>query len=123
MRERNLEILLPFLDRVYLKVILSQITDLFQYIWRFDFEDLQTRIHFNNLFFETLNELDLETQELILHALKLDIERRMKVVSHDFEKFEQARFMIRADYDKVALECFCSNCDRLVYIWTRFARL
>ena len=59
---------------------LITITDLFQYIWRFDFEDVQTRIHFNNLFFETLNELDLETQKLILYALKLDIERRMKAV-------------------------------------------
>lgn len=79
------------------------ITDLFQYIWRFDFEDVQTRIHFNNLFFETLNELDLETQELILYALKLDIERRMKVVSHDFEKFEQARFMNRQTMTKLPL--------------------
>jgi len=95
---------------------LLKITDLFNYIWRLDFEDLQTRIRFNNIFFETLAELDPEIQKLILYALKLDIERRMKAVSDNFENFERARFMKRADYNKVALEGFCSICDRLIYI-------
>lgn len=95
---------------------LIRIADLFNYIWRLDFEDLQTRIRFNNLFFEALGELDSETQDLILYALKLDIESRMKAVVGNFEKYEQARFMIKADYNKVALECACINCDRAIYI-------
>jgi hypothetical protein len=93
-----------------------KISDLFNYVWRFDFEDLQTRIRFNNLFFETLSELDFETQELVLYALKLDSERRMKAVADNFEKFEQARFMSRADYNKVVLESVCRNCDMPMYI-------
>lgn len=95
---------------------LFKITDLFNYIWRLDFEDLHTRIRFNKIFFDTLAELDPEVQKQILYALKLDIERRMKAVSGNFEKFEQARFMSRADYNKVALECICVNCDRSIYI-------
>jgi hypothetical protein len=53
------------------------------------------RIRFNNIFIETLDELDPDTQNLILHALKLDIERRMKAVVDNFEKYEQTRFMLR----------------------------
>jgi len=96
---------------------LIKIRDLFNYIWRFDFEDLQTRIRFNNIFIETLSELDSETQELILYAHKLDIERRMKAVVDNFENYEQARFMLRADYNKVVLEGVCwGDCDRLIYV-------
>jgi len=94
-----------------------KISDLFNYVWRFDFEDLQTGIRFNNLFFETLSELDSETQELILYALKLDIERRMKAVVDNFENYEQARFMLRAEYNKVVLEGVCwGDCDRPIYV-------
>ena len=93
-----------------------KMTDLFNYIWRLDFEDLNTRIRFNNMFFEILDELDPAIQNLILHALKLDIERRMKAAAVNFEKFEQARFMMKADYNKVALECFCKECDRFIYL-------
>jgi hypothetical protein len=51
-----------------------------------------------------------------LHALKLDIERRMKAVVDNFEKYEQARFMLRADYNKVVLEGVCwGDCDRVIY--------
>lgn len=92
-----------------------KMTDLFNYIWRLDFEDLNTRIRFNNMFFEILDELDPEKQNLILHALKLDIERRMKAAAVSFEKFEQARFMMRSYYNKVALECFCTKCDMFMY--------
>ena len=52
-----------------------------------------------------------------MHALKLDIERRMKAVADNFEKYEQARIMIRVDYNKVALEGDCwGDCDRLIYV-------
>jgi hypothetical protein len=51
-----------------------------------------------------------------LYALKLDIEGRMKDLSYNFERFEKMRFSIRKDYDKVALECLCAICKRLVYI-------
>lgn len=92
-----------------------RIADLFNYIWRFDFDDLDARIRFNNMCFETLDELDPEIRNLMLHGLKLDIERRMKAAAKNFEKFEQARFMIKADYNKVALECFCKECDIFIY--------
>jgi len=96
---------------------LIKLRDLFIYIWRFDFDDVQTRIRFNNIFIETLDELDPGIQNLILHAFKLDIERRMKAVVDNFEKYEQARFMLRADYNKVVLEGVCwGDCDRPIYV-------
>ena len=52
-----------------------------------------------------------------MYALKLDIERRMKAVVDNFEKYEQARFMLRADYNKVVLEGVCwGDCDRPIYV-------
>ncbi len=85
---------------------LLKIKDLFNYIWRLDFEDVHTRIRFNNIFLDTLDESDPENQKLILHALKLDIERRMKVVSHDFEKFEQSRFELGKTITKLPLNAY-----------------
>ena len=90
--------------------------DLFQYIWSLDFAEVKDRIYFNNLFDETINELEPEIQKLVLYALKLNIERKMKDLSYNFERFEKMRFSIRKDYDKVALECLCGICKRLVYI-------
>jgi len=59
-----------------------------------------------------------------LHALKLDIERRMKAAAVNFEKYEQARFMLRADYNKVVLEGVCWGGLRQANLCrNRFARL
>ena len=98
------------------EVNLIKMADLFQYIWSLDFAEVKDRIYFNNLFDETINELEPEIQKLVLYALKLNIERKMKDISYNFERFEKKRFGIRKDYDKVALECLCGICKRLVYI-------
>jgi hypothetical protein len=55
-----------------------RLADLFQYVLRLDFKDIERRTFLNGLFDETIDELDLKTRKLVLYNLKLDIERKMK---------------------------------------------
>ena len=86
------------------------IIDLFRHVLQLDFEDWESRVYFNSLFDETIDELDAKSRELILYSLKLDIERKMEEQVKYFERFEKMRFKVRADPDKIALECFCRKC-------------
>jgi hypothetical protein len=86
------------------------IIDLFRHVLQLDFEDRESRVYFNSLFDETINELDAKSRDLILYSLKLDIERKMEEEVQYFERFEKMRFKVRADPDKIALECFCMKC-------------
>jgi hypothetical protein len=86
------------------------IIDLFRHVLQLDFEDRESRDYFNNLLDETIDELDAKSRELILYSLKLDIERKMEEQVQYFERFEKMRFKVRADPDKITLECFCMKC-------------
>jgi hypothetical protein len=87
------------------------VRDLFYQILWLNFRDIEQRVCFNNLFDETIIELDHETRKFVLYGLKLDIERRMRELAKDFEGFEKMRFRIRGHYDKIALESYCILCD------------
>jgi hypothetical protein len=63
-----------------------EVVDLFLHVFWLDFKDIERRTFFNNLFDETINEIDLETRKLVLYNLKLDIERKMRILVTDFKK-------------------------------------
>jgi hypothetical protein len=89
---------------------IASIIDLFNNVLQFDFEDRESRVYFNNLFDETIDELDSKTKALILYSLKLGFEKSMEERVNHFEGFEKKRFILRADPHKIALECFCTKC-------------
>jgi hypothetical protein len=105
-----------FREAVSSDIPFISIIDLFQYVLRFKFNDKERMIYFNNLFDETINELDSKTKELILCSLKLEIEDRMKEQAGYFEGFEKMRFTLRADFRKIALESFCIGCQQFFHI-------
>jgi hypothetical protein len=65
---------------------------------------------FSNLWHETLNELDAKTKDLVLHHIKLEIERRMENKVQDPSTFEQVRFQMKHMHGAVALEGYCDKC-------------
>ncbi len=67
--------------------------------------------YFVNLWHETLNELDTKTKDLILHRIKLEIERKMEEKVKDISTFEQIRFQLKDRHDMVALEGYCDKCN------------
>lgn len=60
--------------------------------------------------FTTLNELDAKTKDLVLHHIKLEIERRMEDKAQDLSTFEQLRFQMKHRHDAVTLEGYCDKC-------------
>lgn len=90
--------------------------DLVQRVLRLNFKDIERRTFFNNLFDETINELDLQTKKLVLYNLKLDIEKRMKEAVTDFKGFEKMRFRLKGFADSIALESYCIICDHYIAI-------
>ena len=65
---------------------------------------------FSNLWHETLNELDAKTKDLVLHHIKLEIERRMEDKAQEISTFEQLRFQVKHRHDTVTLEGYCDKC-------------
>ena len=59
---------------------------------------------------ETLNELDVSTKELFLYYQKLEIERRMKLVTGHPKGYEETRFKIRGDPPMITVEGHCKFC-------------
>ncbi len=67
--------------------------------------------YFTQLWQETFNEMDPETQQFLLHSLKLRIEAKMEREAKFPQGFEYVRFKFRDRYDMVTVEGHCKNCD------------
>jgi hypothetical protein len=63
-----------------------------------------------DLWNETLDELKPEDKNVVLHHIKLEIERRMEDRVEDLASFEKTRFDIRTRYDLVAVQGNCKEC-------------
>ena len=59
---------------------------------------------------ETIKELDLSIKRLVLYHKKLEIEEAMETKASNTKGYEQMRYKISDDFDKVALEAYCKNC-------------
>jgi len=82
-------------DMVNLRFIYSPAnTDLFENIWQ-----------------ETVNELEPEVRKLYLYEVKLGLDATMGSVASTFE-YEKLRFAIREDVEAIALEGHCAKCKR-----------
>lgn len=70
---------------------------------------------FNQLWEQTLNELEPKMKQLVMFRMKLLYEQRMKHRAHDLALFERARFGAREMFDKLVVECGCLSCFCITY--------
>lgn len=84
---------------------------LFQRMGVYYIDDEKKSEFFVDLWDETLNEMDPHTKKLLLHYIKLDMERKMLDGSKNPENFENRRFELRDRYDMVTVEGVCKNCN------------
>ena len=91
---------------------IKDIVELFRLTLQLNFKDVRERIIFNELFNETVNELDEDTKKLVLYQLKLDLE---KIVEQEglrhYKGFEDGRFRVRGSYELAAIEGYCYLCQ------------
>jgi hypothetical protein len=84
---------------------------LFQRMGVYYVDDEKKSESYVDLWDETLNEMTPQNKKLILHFIKLDMERKMLDGSKNPENFENLRFELRDRYDEVAVEGVCKKCD------------
>jgi len=68
---------------------------------------------YRNLWKETMNEMPNSVKDLILHDLKLDIERKMLLIAKDTKTYERLRYDLREKHEILAMEAKCQSCSTL----------
>jgi hypothetical protein len=91
----------------------QNMNQLFEYALDFGFKEKRERTYFLELWFETIEELNQEVQQLILYQMKLSAERRFEdsLVYNDRE-YEKLRFDSRDNYEIIVVEGVCEKCKR-----------
>jgi hypothetical protein len=87
--------------------------DLFQYIFNSDFRGSDVQRELVALWFETVQELEPEIRKLMVYGFKRNVENRFENKQESLSReYEQFRFELRGDHEKIALEGYCLNCKR-----------
>jgi hypothetical protein len=94
---------------------IKDISDLINQILLFRHTDLNLVNKYNELWVQTLNELDPKMRQLVMFRIKLLYEQRMKDRAYDPAEFEKIRFSARERFDKIVLECACLSCQHISY--------
>ena len=91
--------------------MLDSIVDLFRYLFTSNFRDSQIQSELSSLWFETIQELDPDTRNPQVYQLKLHAESKFANNQEVLRRqYEELRFKLRQDHEKIALEGDCLNC-------------
>ena len=79
------------------------------------FDETEKAKMFIDIWFQTLNELEPNVKELLLHDIKLTLQTTMskRIVVHH-KAYEDRVFELRGRYDRLVLEGKCRNCSSYV---------
>jgi hypothetical protein len=99
-----------FRDRLDSNIQTRDMQALFQRIGVIYNSNINKAVFFVDLWNETLDELEPESRNLVLHHIKLEIERRMEDRAEDLGSYEKTRFDTRNSYDLVAVQGNCKKC-------------
>jgi hypothetical protein len=94
---------------------INDISDLINQALLFRHVELNLVNRYNELWGETLNELEPKTRQLVMFRIKLLYEQRMKERAYDPAEFEKIRFSARERFDKIVLECACLSRKHISY--------
>jgi hypothetical protein len=94
---------------------IEDISDLINQTLLFRHGKLKLAKKYNELWGETLNELEPKLRQLAMFRTKLLYEQRMKERAFDLAQFERERFAARKMFDKLVIECGCLSCFRITY--------
>jgi hypothetical protein len=74
----------------------------------------QSQTDFIDLFYEAIEGLNQENRKLILYEIKTLAEetfkRKLEEVTHLTRPYEEFRFNLRGDYNRIAIEGYCEYC-------------
>lgn len=77
----------------------------------------QSQTDLTDLFYEAIEGLDQENRKLILYEIKIlaeeiaeEFKRKLEEVTHLTRPYEELRFNLRGDYNRIAIEGYCEYC-------------
>jgi hypothetical protein len=82
----------------------------------FDIFDTRLEADLLNTIYETINELDGQVKKLFLYRMKMstenNFENRLENIGTelDSKEYEEFRFNLREDYERIAIRDYCENC-------------
>ena len=98
----------------------SEITGITGLLYRamnaFDIFDTRLEPDLLHTIYETINELDGQVKRLFLYRMKMftenNFENRLEGIGTDLDskEYEEFRFNLRADYERIAIRDYCENC-------------
>jgi hypothetical protein len=81
------------------------------------FQGSQSQIDFLDLWYGTIKELVPEVRKLLLYRLKLHFENMFEQNNAPLNKrYEEFRFDLRDNYERIAVEAVCKNCYHKEYL-------
>lgn len=67
---------------------------------------------FVDAFYDTIESLDPDIKRLVLHQIKIVVENRFRYILENIPRqYEELRFGLRADYERIAAAGYCNSCD------------
>ena len=67
---------------------------------------------FVDAFYDTIESLDPEIKKLVLYQIKIVAENRFRYILENIPRlYEELRFGLRSDYERIAAAGYCSSCD------------
>jgi hypothetical protein len=88
------------------------------------FNNEKSETIFTNMLIETIQELEQKDQKLILNRLKMLAEEDYENSQEDWTReYEEFRFKSRNDYEHVAIQGYCENCNMKRNVKLRYLNL
>jgi len=67
---------------------------------------------FIDAFYDTIESLDPDIKKLVLHQIKIVAENRFRYILENIPRqYEELRFGLRSDYERIAAAGYCDSCD------------
>jgi YD repeat-containing protein len=98
--------------------------DLLMLVFESSFSGCEVQMDLVGIWYETIQHLDPEIQKLMLYRTKVSQERRFELnrisVSKEYEEF---RFELRSDYERIAVQGYCENCKSMQNVALHYLEL
>jgi hypothetical protein len=90
---------------------IKNIADLLTNIFDSSFGGSEVQTELLRIWYETIQDLEPDVQKLMLYRTKMSLERRFENNQiNPSKQYEEFRFKLRSDFDKIAIPGYCETC-------------
>jgi hypothetical protein len=103
---------------------IKSIADLLAHIFESSFGGSEVQVELLRTWYETIQDLKPDARKLMLYRTKVSLERRFENNQiNPSKQYEEFRFKLRSDYNKIAVPGYCETCKRMKSIALPYLKL